>query len=311
QIHIDQVRIDWLETNGPFHIKQIAEHYGVYEHLFGNAFFVPRVALNIQYQCGESLHHVRFGNILKPSETQLPPRVQFDANINLTCNSKGKDVQSLWSLLLTNPDGHFEQNEKEYCHWFVGNIPNGDLKSGDELIPYLQPFPAKATGYQRYIFILYKQTNRINFSQYRQIDPYDLPARTFRTLDFYRQYQDHITPAGLAFFQSDWDASLPEFYHKKLQLQHPVFEYHFPASYIREQEWFPLRKPFNTYMDKYRDSALIRKEYLIRKFANTHPFEESEAPLRFPNAHPINDVPSWLGTEIRKDRLGWGRINDV
>ncbi|EAA06842.4 AGAP000652-PA [Anopheles gambiae str. PEST] len=311
KIDLEQVRADWVKTSGPFHIKRIAEHYGVFEHLFGAAYFVPRVALDIQYQAGELLHPVKYGNVLKPSETQAAPQVQFDGNFNFTGQPASEEQQSWWSLLLTNPDGHFEDSEKEYCHWFVGNIPNGDVTSGEELVPYLQPFPAKGTGYQRHIFVLYKQTSRLDFSQYRITDAFDLPARTFRTLDFYRQHQDSITPAGLAFFQSDWDTSLPDFYREKLKLQHPVFEYDFPAPYIREQEWFPLRKPFNLYMDKYRDPAQIRKEYLARKLAKTHPFDGPEPPLRYPNAHAINDVPSWLRTEMKKDRLGWGRINDI
>lgn len=53
------------------------------------------------------------------------------------------------------------------------------------------------------------------------------------------------------------------------------------------------------------------KEYLERKLAKTHPFEGPQPKPRFPNAHPIKGVPSWLKTEMKKDRLGWGRINDV
>lgn len=64
-------------------------------------------------------------------------------------------------------------------------------------------------------------------------------------------------------------------------------------------------------MDKYRDEKEIKREYLVRKLAKTHPFDGPEKPLRFPNAHPIKNVPSWLKTEIKKDRLKWGRINDV
>lgn len=43
-----------------------------------------------------------------------------------------------------------------------------------------------------------------------------LSDRTFSTYDFYRDRQDDITPAGLAFFQSDWDKSLKDFYHNVL-----------------------------------------------------------------------------------------------
>lgn len=96
------------------------------------------------------------------------------------------------------------------------------------------------------------------------------------------------------------------------ELKHPVYEYDFPAPYLRDQEWFPLRRPFNLYMDKYRDPKQVAKEYLARKLARTHPFEGPEPALRFPNAHPVpREVPSWLTTQIKKDRRGWGRVNDV
>lgn len=76
-------------------------------------------------------------------------------------------------------------------------------------------------------------------------------------MDFYKQFQDHLTPAGLAFFQSDWDASLPKFYHEVLGMKEPIFEYDFPKPYVREQEWFPIRQPFNLYLDKYRDEKEV------------------------------------------------------
>ncbi|VVD04623.1 unnamed protein product [Leptidea sinapis] len=34
-----------------------------------------------------------------------------------------------------------------------------------------------------------------------------LEARTFVTRDWYKKYQDIITPAGLAFYQTIWDSS--------------------------------------------------------------------------------------------------------
>lgn len=48
EIDEDKVRQDWAEYEGQFQLKSIATHYGIYEHLFGHAFFLPRVALDIQ-----------------------------------------------------------------------------------------------------------------------------------------------------------------------------------------------------------------------------------------------------------------------
>lgn len=44
---LDRVKEEWLKTSGQTQIKDIATHYGVYEHLFGYGFFMPRIPLNI------------------------------------------------------------------------------------------------------------------------------------------------------------------------------------------------------------------------------------------------------------------------
>lgn len=47
-VDIKRVKEDWLEADGQFQIRSIAQHYGIYEHLFGYAFFLPRVNLDIK-----------------------------------------------------------------------------------------------------------------------------------------------------------------------------------------------------------------------------------------------------------------------
>ena len=41
-------------------------------------------------------------------QARLPPTVDFEA-----------DSSSLWTLILTNPDGHFQEKDSEYLHWFM------------------------------------------------------------------------------------------------------------------------------------------------------------------------------------------------
>ncbi|KAL1518207.1 hypothetical protein ABEB36_001868 [Hypothenemus hampei] len=301
-IDLDKSQQDWFATIGPKQIRQIAKHYGVFEHLFGDAYFEPQVPLRISYISGNLVHPVYFGNFLRPDDAQTKPQVTFDS-----------DKDSLWSLVLTNPDGHFTDNEKEYVHWFVANIPGNTVANGETIVEYLQPFPPKGTGYHRFVFILYKQEKKLDLSKYcvnnsKQL----LEARTFKTYDFYREMQDSITPAGLAFFQSDWSPSLKAFYHNVLEMKEPIYEYDFPPAYIRPQEWFPKKKPFNLYMDKYRDPKEINKEFLLRKLKNVHPFKAPPPVDPYPHVHKIDkSVPSWLQLEIQKSRLKWGRINDI
>ena len=95
-------------------------------------------------------------------------------------------------------------------------------------------------------------------------------------------------------------------------MQQPTYEYDFPPSYTTPQKWFPLKQPFNLYMDRYRDEKQINKEFLERKLKHVHPFEPPREPLQFPTAQYYEGyVPSWLKLEMKKSRLKWGRINEI
>lgn len=137
-----------------------------------------------------------------------------------------------------------------------------------------------------------------------------MKKRDFSTLEFYRKYQDDITPAGLAFFQADYDNTLTDFYHNKLNMKEPFYEYDFPRPYIQDPAWFPLRQSFNLYMDRHRDQKEVAKRYLQQQLAKTHPFEGPEPEPLYPNAHSLKGLPTWHMDQVQKDRLGWGRIND-
>ncbi|XP_030568020.1 39S ribosomal protein L38, mitochondrial [Drosophila novamexicana] len=311
-IDLDKVQETYVQTTGQHDLRLLADHYGIFEHLFGSAYFVPRVPLSIRYELNaDTFSPVYNGNVLKPAEVAKSPLVIFDGQLD-PITSKSAQGDSYWTLLATNPDAHYTNPGAECLHWFIANIPNGKVGEGEILADYLPPFPPRGVGYQRMVFVLYKQQSRLDFSAHKlaATDYNNLEKRTFSTLDFYRQHQDELTPAGLAFYQTNWDESLTQFYHNVLQLKEPVYEYDYPKPYLADQKFFPLRQPFNLYMDKHRDSKQLNKEYLQRKLSQTHPFEGPEQPLRFPNAHPIRDVPSWLKTEIRKRRLGTGRVQD-
>ncbi|XP_069689575.1 large ribosomal subunit protein mL38 [Periplaneta americana] len=304
EIPLSEVKEEWLKTAGPFEIKRVAEHYGIFNDLFGDAYFVPRVMLNVKYKISDDSYlPVQRGNVIKPAEAATVPEVTYTS-----------DPNSLWTIILTNPDGHLTKQDSEYVHWFVGNIPGSDISKGEVVWNYLQPFPPRGTGYHRLVFILYKQDKKMDYSKLKKEGPcLKLEDRTFLTLEFYRERQDYITPAGLAFFQCDWDHTTTDFFHNTLDMEEPVFEYDFPPPYIRPQKWFPLKQPFNLYMDKYRDPKQVTKEYLMKKLKKVHPFRKPDPPPRFPNIFVMDQyrLPSWLRVEMKKDRVGWGRINDV
>ncbi|KFP86533.1 hypothetical protein N310_03321, partial [Acanthisitta chloris] len=243
-IPLEEVRADWEKTSGPFHKQRVAERCGVFRDLFKGATFTPWVALRVEYsQEDEHLVPVYYGNIVTPSEASSPPTVSYEA-----------DKGSLWTLLLTNPDGHLRDTDSEYLHWLVTNIPGNDIKSGKEICHYLPPFPAMGTGYHRFIFLLFKQECPIDFSEDTRPTPcYSLKMRTFSTFDFYRKHEDAMTPAGLAFFQCQWDSSVTSVFHQLLNMREPVFEFVRPPVYHPPQLKFPRHQPLR-YLDRYRDT---------------------------------------------------------
>jgi large subunit ribosomal protein L38 len=49
EINLEEAKAEWHKTGGPFHMRKIAEHYGIFEHLFGkHAYFTPRVNMDIK-----------------------------------------------------------------------------------------------------------------------------------------------------------------------------------------------------------------------------------------------------------------------
>ena len=110
----------------------------------------------------------------------------------------------------------------QYLHWMVTNIRGGDLSSGDLVCDYLQPFPALGTGYHRYTFVLYRQEAPLHLPRLAE-EPgsVNLEARTFHSAEFYKEHQEVITPAGLGFFQSDYDSTIRDFLHHKLDMREP------------------------------------------------------------------------------------------
>ncbi|KAJ8786945.1 hypothetical protein J1605_023200 [Eschrichtius robustus] len=276
RIPLEAVRAEWERTCGPYHKQRLAEHYGLYRDLFHGATFVPRVPLHVAYAVGEDdLMPVYYGNEVTPTEVPQAPDLQNKGLFRTACPSLTgvtapsffphqaaqapevtyeADEGSMWTLLLTNLDGHLLEPDAEYLHWLVTNIPGHRVAEGQETCPYLPPFPARGSGFHRFAFLLFKQDKPIDFSGDTRPSPcYQLAQRTFHTFDFYKKHQDAMTPAGLAFFQCRWDDSVTHIFRQLLDMREPVFEFVRPPPYHPKQKRFPHRQPLR-YLDRYRDS---------------------------------------------------------
>ena len=287
EVDLDVVRKQWVESGAVYEdIYEAAELYGLYEDLFDHGYFRPCTMLDIQYQHGDMIVPVHRGNVVKPGEAAQTPHVRFDSGDT-----------GLWCLVMSGLDTHLGTEGQEYLHWMVGNIKGADMASGDTLCRYLQPFPPYGTGYHRFAFVLYRQEQEIDFSceSRDETSGVSLDQRTFKTLDFYSKFQDQLTPAGLAFFQSDYETSLRDFFHNTLDMKEPRYEYEFPDWYIKPwSEFFHgnLKDGFDEFLDRHRDPKDIEREVLEVKLAHTNPFTgDMDAYIKYPGIHEeeLND----------------------
>ena len=119
---MNDVEQEWFKTGGPFQIKSICDHYGVFKDLFGEfAYFVPRVYLNIRYKSPVNENEfcpVYYGNRLEPNQTKQAPEINFDPNFSIKNDGKSEE-KNLYTLCVTNPDGHLNEDNKEYIHWMM------------------------------------------------------------------------------------------------------------------------------------------------------------------------------------------------
>ena len=89
---------------------------------------------------------IKNDEFLKPSETQVEPKIKYDFNLN-----------NLYTLIMHDPDAV----NGNRVHWLVTNIKN-NINNSKALLPYVGPAPPAKTGKHRYIFELYKQSEMLN-----------------------------------------------------------------------------------------------------------------------------------------------------
>jgi len=341
EVDLDTVKSEHLASGGMFKdIVLAADLYGIYEDLFGpDLFFTPSKELNLHFDFDEDyITPVFRGNVIKPSEAVSQPALSF----------KNDEESCFYTLVMSNPDGHFTDDNAEYLHWMVGNIPcDGSFgteetdiaRLGENICPYLQPFPPYGTGFHRFVFILYKHKNKLDLSDYKQEEirnEVNLTKRTFNTRKFYDKYasDEHelIIPIGMAFFQSDYDSTLHKVFHDILNMEEPKYEYNFLPQYVRpwndlHKDHFANQMGFNHFLDKYRDPKEIQEEVLKKRLKTLDPFKgDLDREIKYPNAHyphpdqreakakPIERLkmgPTWRLREIERERLRTGLYKDL
>ncbi|CAI5451097.1 unnamed protein product [Caenorhabditis angaria] len=117
----------------------------------------PSKTLSVKYNSGVE---ASLGNVLTPTQVKDQPEVKWDA-----------EDGALYTLIMTDPDAPSRQDPiyREWHHWLVANIPGNDISKGDVLSAYIGSGPPPNTGLHRYIFLLYKQSKRIEDAEHGKL----------------------------------------------------------------------------------------------------------------------------------------------
>jgi phosphatidylethanolamine-binding protein (PEBP) family uncharacterized protein len=112
----------------------------------------PDCWAKITYRSGKS---VEGGNKLAPIQVKSLPLVDF----------KAKEGH-YYTLIMTDPDAPSRDNpkHKEFVHWIVGNIPGHDIEKGETIVEYVGSGPPKGTGLHRYVFLIFEQHGKIDYT---------------------------------------------------------------------------------------------------------------------------------------------------
>ncbi|XP_026476165.1 protein D3-like [Ctenocephalides felis] len=163
---------------------------------------LPEKALQVSYDSGVSAD---LGNILTPTSVKNKPTVSWDA-----------DPKELYLLCMTDPDAPSRQSPKnrEWHHWLVGNIPGSEVSKGEVLTDFVGSGPPKGSGLHRYVFVLYKQPERINFTDKKISSTTGSGRGKFSIRDFAKKY-NLGKPLAYNVYQAEWDDYVPKL-HKQL-----------------------------------------------------------------------------------------------
>lgn len=162
----------------------------------------PGEILEIEYPNGTK---VEMSKELTPTQVKDKPSVKWSAKND-----------AYYTLAMVDPDAPSRQKPtfREWHHWLVGNIYGGDLKTGEVLSDYIGSGPPKGTGNHRYVFLIYKQPDKLDFSEVPKLRSNSGDKRgKFSISKFAQKYQLGAPIAG-NFYVAKYDDYVPKLYAK-------------------------------------------------------------------------------------------------
>jgi len=120
-------------------------------------------------------------------------------------------------MIMTDPDAPTRTNAKfrEWRHWHVSNISQNDISKGDTLASYIGSGPPQGTGLHRYIFLIYKQSGRLDTSKEPALGLSAEGRGGFKAREWVATKLGASTPLVAGnFYQAQWDDCVPILYQQ-------------------------------------------------------------------------------------------------
>lgn len=147
------------------------------------------------------------GKEFTPTQTKDEPHLAWVA-----------DPNEFYTIYMGNPDAPFPNDPywSEWLHWLVVNVPGLEVNKGEIICPYMGPLPPKASGIMRYAFLVYKQPQKLRFTEPHVNNTSADPHKMFHIKKFGEKYQLGEPIAGNV-YRSQWDEFV-KVLHKQLNV---------------------------------------------------------------------------------------------
>ncbi|KAH8393704.1 hypothetical protein KR200_010014 [Drosophila serrata] len=157
----------------------------------------PKELLRIRY---DNTFDIEDGKSYTPTELKFQPRLDWNA-----------DPESFYTVIMICPDAPNRENPmyRSWLHWLVVNVPGLDIMKGQLISDYFGPLPPKDSGNQRYLILVYQQSEKLAFDE-EKIEMSNADGHSnFEVKKFAQKYEMGNPVAG-NIFQSRWDEYVPE-----------------------------------------------------------------------------------------------------
>lgn len=105
-----------------------------------------------------------------------------------------------------------EGKGREWLHWLDVNIPGNNFEKGEFLTAFFPSAPPKDSGEHRYVFLLYRQPNKLDLQGQERISTFQMEGRNnFSTKSFVDKFKLGLPVAG-NFYLAAYDETCEELY---------------------------------------------------------------------------------------------------